>query len=60
MKIDGRCHCGFNFYEAEIDPEGVMICHCADCQTPTGSTFRRLPCPGRMGSPCSRANSRLT
>jgi hypothetical protein len=40
MKIDGRCHCGFISYEAEIDPEGVMICHCADCQTLTGSPFR--------------------
>jgi hypothetical protein len=31
MKIDGRCHCGYITYEAEIDPEKVMICHCADC-----------------------------
>jgi hypothetical protein len=40
MKIDGRCHCGFITYEAEIDPETVMICHCTDCQTLTGSAFR--------------------
>ena len=40
MKIDGRCHCGFISYEAEIDPEKVMICHCTDCQTLSGSAFR--------------------
>ena len=33
MKIDGRCHCGCVTYEAEIDPEKVLICHCGDCQT---------------------------
>ena len=40
MRIDGRCHCGFITYEAEIDPEKVIICHCTDCQTLTGSAFR--------------------
>lgn len=40
MRIDGRCHCGFISYEAEIDPETVMLCHCTDCQTLTGSAFR--------------------
>ncbi|WP_046868553.1 GFA family protein [Microvirga massiliensis] len=40
MRIDGRCHCGFIAYEAEIDPEKVMICHCTDCQTLSGSAFR--------------------
>jgi hypothetical protein len=33
MKIDGRCHCGYIAYEAEIDPENVLVCHCTDCQT---------------------------
>jgi hypothetical protein len=42
MKIDGRCHCGYITYEAEIDPEKVMICHCADCQTLSGSAFRTV------------------
>ncbi len=42
MKIDGRCHCGYITYEAEIDPEKVMICHCSDCQTLSGSTDRHL------------------
>lgn len=40
MKIDGQCHCGQIAFEAEIDPEKVEICHCADCQTLSGSAFR--------------------
>jgi hypothetical protein len=42
MRIDGRCHCGYITYEAEIDPEKVMICHCTDCQTLSGSAFRTV------------------
>jgi hypothetical protein len=42
MKIDGGCHCGAITYEAEIDPENVVICHCTDCQTLSGSTFRTV------------------
>ena len=42
MKIDGRCHCGYITYEAEIDPGKIMICHCADCQTLSGSAFRTV------------------
>ena len=40
MHIDGACHCGNITYEAEIDPEAVSICHCADCQTLTGTAYR--------------------
>ena len=40
MKIDGGCHCGAITYEAEADPEKVVICHCTDCQTMSGSAFR--------------------
>ncbi|RFZ88645.1 GFA family protein [Shinella sp. WSJ-2] len=40
MRIDGQCHCGFVTYEAEIDPDAVMICHCTDCQRLTGSPYR--------------------
>ncbi len=40
MKIDGKCHCGFIEYEAEVDPEGVYVCHCTDCQSISGSPFR--------------------
>ncbi|HEY1314879.1 MAG TPA: GFA family protein [Steroidobacteraceae bacterium] len=40
MKVEGRCHCGAISYQAEIDPDGVRICHCTDCQTLTGSAYR--------------------
>ena len=40
MKIDGGCFCGNISFEADIDPEKVMICHCTDCQSITGSAFR--------------------
>jgi hypothetical protein len=40
MRVEGGCHCGRIAYEAEVDPERVVICHCADCQTLTGSPFR--------------------
>ena len=42
MKIDGRCHCGYITYEAQIEPDKVMICHCTDCQTLSGSAFRTV------------------
>ncbi len=40
MKIDGKCHCGFITYEANIDADKVYVCHCADCQSISGSAFR--------------------
>ncbi len=40
MKVDGGCHCGRIRFEAEIDPEKVLICHCTDCQSLSGSAFR--------------------
>jgi len=50
MKIDGQCHCGFISYEAEADPQNVVICHCTDCQNLSvlcvshrGSRGRYLP-----------------
>ena len=39
MKVDGRCHCGRVTYEAEINPDHVVICHCTDCQQQTSSAF---------------------
>jgi len=42
MKVDGRCHCGQIAYEAEVDPAKVVICHCTDCQTLSGSAFRTV------------------
>lgn len=40
MQIDGRCLCGLITYEATINPDGVAICHCTDCQVHSGSAFR--------------------
>ena len=42
MKIDGGCHCGRIRYEAEVDPATVVVCHCTDCQTFSGSAFRTV------------------
>src|SRR5258707_4741822 len=40
MKIDGQCHCGRVWYQADIDPANVSVCHCTDCQNLTGSPYR--------------------
>ncbi len=40
MRITGQCQCGNVRYEAEADPEHVVICHCTDCQRLTGSPYR--------------------
>lgn len=40
MKAQGACHCGAIRYEAEIEEDGVSICHCSDCQVLTGTAFR--------------------
>jgi hypothetical protein len=46
MKVQGACHCGQITYEAEIDPDQVVLCNCTDCQTLTGSGFRvSVPAP---------------
>lgn len=42
LKIDGGCHCGNIRYEAEVDPGKVILCHCTDCQTLSGSAFRTV------------------
>jgi hypothetical protein len=42
MKIDGACHCGNIAFEAEIDEGKVLVCHCTDCQTLSGSAFRTI------------------
>ena len=42
MHIDGGCHCGNIRYEAEIDPEKVLVCHCTDCQTLSATAFRTV------------------
>jgi hypothetical protein len=40
MKVDGACHCGRITFTAEVDPKGVRLCHCTDCQALSGSAFR--------------------
>ena len=42
MKIDGSCHCGNITFKAELDLGKVIICHCTDCQTLSGSVFRTV------------------
>ena len=40
MHIDGACHCGLVSFTGEIDPAGVVVCHCNDCQVMSGAPFR--------------------
>lgn len=40
MKVDGACHCGEIAWEAEIDPDAILVCHCTDCQVLSGGPFR--------------------
>ena len=42
MKIDGGCHCGHIKFRAEVDTDKVLICHCTDCQTLSGSAYRTV------------------
>jgi len=39
MNIDGACLCGYVAYEATIDPERCVICHCTDCQVHSASAY---------------------
>src|ERR1700687_299232 len=40
MKIDCVCHCGAIRFEAEVNPDNVIICHCTDCQAISGAPYR--------------------
>ena len=42
MHIDGACHCGAVSFTAEVDPDRVAVCHCADCQVLSGAPFRAV------------------
>ena len=42
MHIEGECHCGAITYEANINPEKVVVCHCTDCQKLSGTAFRTV------------------
>ena len=39
MSVDGICHCGEIAWEALIDPERLVLCHCTDCQVMGGGAF---------------------
>jgi hypothetical protein len=46
MKITGQCHCGAISFKATVDPQRVLVCHCADCQQFSGGPYRTvLPTP---------------
>ena len=40
MKVDGGCLCGNITSDADINPDYVVICHCADCQTISSAPYR--------------------
>ncbi len=42
MNVNGKCHCGDITFEAEVDPQQVLLCHCTDCQTLSGSAYRNV------------------
>ncbi len=49
MEVNGECGCGQLTYRAEVDPGRVIVCHCRDCQTQSGSAFR-IVVPAKDGS----------
>ena len=49
MKIDGGCHCGQIKFRAEVDTDHILICHCTDCQTLSGSAYRTVA-PAKEGT----------
>ena len=49
MNIAGGCHCGQIKFRAEIDPDKVLVCHCTDCQTLSGSAYRTVA-PAKEGT----------
>ncbi|MBT4890199.1 MAG: GFA family protein [Rhodospirillales bacterium] len=40
MHINGGCHCGNISYQADVDSNNVVICHCTDCQIISGAPYR--------------------
>lgn len=40
MDVNGVCHCGAIRVEAQVNPDLVLLCHCADCQTMSGAPYR--------------------
>ena len=49
MRLDCGSHsCPLKF-RAEVDPNHVLICHCTDCQTLSGSAYRTVA-PAKEGT----------
>lgn len=42
ININGSCHCGEVEFEAVVDANKVMLCHCTDCQKLSGTAFRSV------------------
>jgi hypothetical protein len=40
MNINGACHCGAIRFDAQINPDNVVLCHCTDCQAMSGAPYR--------------------
>jgi len=38
-KLDGHCLCGAITYECDAEPIATALCHCAECQRQTGTSF---------------------
>ena len=47
MKVQGGCRCGKITYEAEVDPEKVILCNCTD-STAVLQPDCQLSVPGRV------------
>ena len=39
MRVTGGCFCSAIRYEAEVDENMVIICHCTDCQINSGTAY---------------------
>ena len=42
MHVQGACHCGAIRFEAEVNPEHAVLCHCTDCQAMASAPYRMM------------------
>ena len=42
MHVNGTCHCGAITFDAEVNPDHSVICHCTDCQAMASAPFRMM------------------